>query len=71
MTDADRIIVEQIAELLRAFSTAQTALLEKVLRYHLDAQHKLVDRLLAKLEDVLAAAPPGPPSPPPSAPRSH
>jgi hypothetical protein len=70
MTDADRIIVEQVAELLRTFSEAQTALLEKVLRYHLDQQHQLVDRLLAKLEEVVAAAPPGPP-PPPTSPRPH
>jgi hypothetical protein len=62
----DREIVEAFAELLREYGKLQCELLERTLKEYHASQDALVDRLLARLEALLASPrEPLPPSPPP------
>jgi hypothetical protein len=61
----EREIIEEFAVLLRGFAQTQKEFLDRVVDEHYRAQEVLVDRLFARLNELLAARH-GPPPPPPS-----
>jgi hypothetical protein len=63
----EREIIEEFAAMLRSYAQAQREFIEKVLAEHHQTQGAIVERLLDRLEVLLAArrGPQPPPAPPP------